>query len=83
MLLSARDADKARAAAATIKNSGHVEAMVLDVSDPRSIERAAAEVARQYGRLDVLINNAGINYDTWETVRSRSPQRRQLFQTES
>jgi NAD(P)-dependent dehydrogenase (short-subunit alcohol dehydrogenase family) len=27
-------------------------------------------VASRYGRLDVLINNAGINYDTWETVEN-------------
>jgi NAD(P)-dependent dehydrogenase (short-subunit alcohol dehydrogenase family) len=72
VLLSARDTDKARAAAAKIKTkaTGHIEPLALDVSDPRSIERAAAEVSKRHDHLDVLINNAGINYDTWETAES-------------
>lgn len=70
VLLSARDAAKSRAAASKLKNAGHVEALVLDVANPRSIKRSAAEVTKRYHRLDVLINNAGINYDTWETAEN-------------
>lgn len=70
VLLTARDAAKAQAAAGKLANAGTVEALVLDVADPHSIKTAAAEVAHRYGRLDVLINNAGINYDTWETVEN-------------
>jgi NAD(P)-dependent dehydrogenase (short-subunit alcohol dehydrogenase family) len=70
VLLTARDGKKARAAAAELSTDGRVESLVLDVDDPNSIAKAAAEVASQYGRLDVLINNAGINYDTWETVEN-------------
>lgn len=70
VLLTARDADKARAAAAKIEVTGHIEPVALDVSDPRSIERAAAEVSKRHDHLDVLVNNAGINYDTWETAES-------------
>ena len=70
VLLTARDADKAGAAAAKIKATGHVEPLALDVSDRRSIERAAAEVSKRHDHLDVLVNNAGINYDTWETAES-------------
>jgi NAD(P)-dependent dehydrogenase (short-subunit alcohol dehydrogenase family) len=47
-----------------------VESLVLDVDDPKSIKQAATEVSSQYERLDVLINNAGINYDTWETAEN-------------
>ena len=41
--------------------SGQVEA--VDVTDVAAIERAVTEVLRRYGRIDVLINNAGIVRD--------------------
>jgi len=68
VLLTARDLAKAKAAADKLKSAGVIEPVVLDVGDASSIKHAAAEVERRYGRLDVLINNAGINYDTWETA---------------
>jgi NAD(P)-dependent dehydrogenase (short-subunit alcohol dehydrogenase family) len=40
----------------------------LDVTDPDSIAYLAGAVEQQFGRLDVLINNAGILYDTWQTA---------------
>jgi NAD(P)-dependent dehydrogenase (short-subunit alcohol dehydrogenase family) len=70
VFLSAREAAKATAAANKLKKAGTVEPIALDVADPRSIERAADEVLKRYDYLDVLINNAGINYDTWETVEN-------------
>ena len=70
VLLTARDARKANAAADALRSAGRVDPLVMDVDDANSIANAAAEVANQYERLDVLINNAGINYDTWETVEN-------------
>ena len=70
VLLTARDAAKARAAATKLAKVGTAEPLPLDVADANSIKDAAAEVASRHGRLDVLINNAGINYDTWETVEN-------------
>ena len=70
VLLTARDAEKSRAAAAKLKSVGRVEPVVLDVASAGSIEKATAEVSSRYDCLDVLINNAGINYDTWETVEN-------------
>ena len=51
--------------------------MVLDVADPQVTGRLAAEVRARFGRCDVLVNNAGIHYDTgnraanpdWRVVR--------------
>ncbi|KAL7580470.1 hypothetical protein ACA910_004484 [Epithemia clementina (nom. ined.)] len=39
----------------------------LDVTDVESIQRVKTLIAERHGgQLDVLINNAGINYDSWQ-----------------
>lgn len=70
VLLAARDSEKAKTAAGKIGSVGMVEPLPMDVADPDSIERADQVIANRFGRLDVLINNAGINYDTWETAEN-------------
>jgi NAD(P)-dependent dehydrogenase (short-subunit alcohol dehydrogenase family) len=40
--------------------------VVLDVTDHASVEGAARAVAEQVDTLDVLVNDAGIDYDTWQ-----------------
>jgi len=37
-----------------------VRSILLDVTDQRTIDAAAAEVDRTFGKLDYLVNNAGI-----------------------
>jgi NAD(P)-dependent dehydrogenase (short-subunit alcohol dehydrogenase family) len=65
VLLSARDAEAATTAAEEIARAtgATVRPLTLDVADPESIERAAEQVSRDAGRLDVLVNNAGIGSD--------------------
>ena len=65
VLLSARDGEKASSAAGDLEQStgGSVRSLTLDVSDPRSIGAAAESVRRDPGRLDVLVNNAGVGSD--------------------
>ncbi len=70
VLLTARDMEKARAAAAKIKSLGQIEPVALDVSNADSIKRAASEMSKRHSHLDVLINNAGINYDAWQTAEN-------------
>jgi len=62
VLLTARDLEKAAAKIDELKELG-IEAFPhqLDVTDETSIHTLAEEVAAQYGKLDMLINNAGIN----------------------
>jgi NAD(P)-dependent dehydrogenase (short-subunit alcohol dehydrogenase family) len=65
VLLGARDPEKAAMAAKELQEStgGQVRPLELDVADPGSIARAAERVARDPGRLDVLVNNAGVGSD--------------------
>ncbi|KAL8705874.1 MAG: hypothetical protein Q9201_001022 [Fulgogasparrea decipioides] len=51
--------EAAAAAAAGGNKAPHVKPIVLDILDPHSIQRAAEETSSAFGRLDVLINNAG------------------------
>jgi NAD(P)-dependent dehydrogenase (short-subunit alcohol dehydrogenase family) len=43
-----------------IKKGGQAIAVPVDVKNPQSIEQMVDQVMEQYGRVDILINNAGI-----------------------
>ena len=60
VLLGARDPGRGRAAAAELALDGEVVFLPLDVTDEWSIGVAAATIEDRLGRLDVLVNNAGI-----------------------
>jgi NAD(P)-dependent dehydrogenase (short-subunit alcohol dehydrogenase family) len=69
VLLTARDRGKAAAAARSLDPAGtQVIPHVLDVADQGSVDVLADRIGTGYGRLDVLINNAAISYDTWATA---------------
>jgi NAD(P)-dependent dehydrogenase (short-subunit alcohol dehydrogenase family) len=59
--LGSRDEEKGRAAAEGI--DGDVHARQLDVTDEKGIAQLARDVEEEFGRLDVLVNNAGISID--------------------
>ena len=65
VLVSARDGGQARAVASELAQdgSGELTPLELDVADPQSIADAAERVRADPGRLDVLVNNAGIGSD--------------------
>ncbi|MCC3763801.1 SDR family oxidoreductase [Glycomyces sp. TRM65418] len=62
VLIGSREVRRGEAAAAGIRASGgDAHAITLDVTDQDTIGRAAEQIADRYGRLDVLVNNAGIS----------------------
>jgi NAD(P)-dependent dehydrogenase (short-subunit alcohol dehydrogenase family) len=65
VLLSARDGEKARAAAQQLEQAtgATIRPLRLDVADAQSIDSAAEQVRADPGRLDVLVNNAGVGSD--------------------
>ena len=64
VILAARDREKGEAAARTLRGEGgEVEFRELDVADGDSIRAFAGEIERTPGRVDVLVNNAGIMID--------------------
>ena len=68
VLLSARDFTKGKSAAYQLNEKEGLDVMFyhLDVSNQKSICNIAKEVDQHFGRLDVLVNNAAILYDTWQ-----------------
>ena len=64
VLIGARDETRGREAAEKLKNEGFdAEFVPVDVTDEKTLEAAAKYVEENYGRLDILINNAGISLD--------------------
>jgi NAD(P)-dependent dehydrogenase (short-subunit alcohol dehydrogenase family) len=60
VLVGARDEERGRAAERTLRDEGTDARFVqLDVTDAKSIQQAAEWIDAEYGRLDVLVNNAG------------------------
>jgi 3-oxoacyl-[acyl-carrier protein] reductase len=54
------EASAAAVAGEILKSGGQALAVTTDVADPASIEEMIEVVEDEYGRIDVLINNAGI-----------------------
>lgn len=61
VIVTARHLDAAQREADRLNQAGlAASALSLDVTDATSVRAAADQVARRFGHLDVLINNAGI-----------------------
>ena len=60
-ILGSRDEEKGLAAAEEL--SGNVVVHQLDVSDEKSVGRLASFVEEEFGRLEILVNNAAISND--------------------
>ena len=78
IVIAARDAEKNAKAVAALRTSGiQASSRTLNVTDEAACKLLIQHVSAQYGRIDILINNAGINIrkqpqqyslDDWKSV---------------
>jgi NAD(P)-dependent dehydrogenase (short-subunit alcohol dehydrogenase family) len=69
VILSARNIAKGLTATKQLVDRGlEVLFRQLDVSDQNNIIRMANQIEQQFGKLDVLVNNAAILYDMWQNA---------------
>lgn len=62
LAIAGRNRDKSQAAIAELQALGATaEAFVADIADANAVEGLMVAVAKRFGGLDILINNAGIN----------------------
>jgi NAD(P)-dependent dehydrogenase (short-subunit alcohol dehydrogenase family) len=87
ILMGSRDFDKAKAAIKTLTddasakaNPANVEPIQINVQSDESIEAAAKTVEQKYGRLDILMVNAGIAYPPGDNLSKRQ-QYQQIYDT--
>ncbi|KAK2594461.1 hypothetical protein QQS21_007807 [Conoideocrella luteorostrata] len=82
IFMGSRDLTKAGNAIVELKDimarsKSTVEPVQIDVTDDESIQRAAETVQAKFGRIDVLINNAGAHFE--RSFTADSPNFRALF----
>jgi NADP-dependent 3-hydroxy acid dehydrogenase YdfG len=78
VVISGRSAETLKKAEKEVKAAGSTETIALDVADKAEVSRAAQAIAKRHGRIDILINSAGLNnpkrnfrnvsLDTWDQI---------------
>jgi 3-oxoacyl-[acyl-carrier protein] reductase len=64
VILASRSLDKLQEIAREISEAGgHADAIAIDMESQESIANAIATAGKEFGRIDILINNAGITKD--------------------
>jgi len=77
ILLAGRDINKASAAAKTAQSEfpsskSEIKTVEIDIEDDESISKASDWVKKEFGRLDVLVNNAGAQFDHLKDLSPRT-----------
>ncbi len=68
VIITSRNPKKGQRALQSLTKYGNVYFRQMDVTDLVSIREAVTFTQEKFGKLDILINNAGINYDTHQNV---------------
>ncbi|MFB9865695.1 SDR family oxidoreductase [Rufibacter immobilis] len=61
VIIGRNEEDNLRTVAAVEGNGGQAAQVVAELSEPEQCKKAVEEVLRQFGRIDGLVNNAGVN----------------------
>ncbi|MCT4615945.1 MAG: SDR family oxidoreductase [Marinifilaceae bacterium] len=67
-ILTSRDEKNGEKAISKLREFENLDLQILDITDKESIQNLTKYINEKYGVLDVLINNAAINYDTWQSA---------------
>ena len=71
VLVTDIDGDNAAAVAQSIQaNGGQAESRVLDVSSRPDVAALVKEAAESFGKLDIMVNNAGVSAGPWTQTLS-------------
>jgi NAD(P)-dependent dehydrogenase (short-subunit alcohol dehydrogenase family) len=74
VILASRDPEMGNEAVQKLKKLNlDVSCVVMDVANQESIHQAAVAINEKYGRLDVLINNAGVYLDEHKKLLAMDP----------
>jgi NADP-dependent 3-hydroxy acid dehydrogenase YdfG len=61
VVVSGRSAETLKAADKALKTAGSAETIALDVANQKAVANAAERILTEHGRIDILVNSAGIN----------------------
>lgn len=82
VIVTSRSEEDGREAMDKLSQFGDAVYHQLDVTNLESIKNLVAYLEDKYGKIHILINNAGINYDTWQnTVNADLDQVRETIET--
>lgn len=75
VVIGARSLERGEVTAAQLRAAGgDVTAVALDVTDPALVQSAAETIQSRFGRLDALVNNAGISHQPGADFAGQMPQ---------